>query len=55
MDALGRIVGPVAGGTAYVIRDSLPFLGAAAVMALACLTFVAVALPRLRAPKEATT
>lgn len=53
MDALGRVLGPVAGGTAYVLRDSLPFLGAAAVSALACLVFAAVALPRLRVPGAA--
>ena len=53
MDALGRVLGPVAGGTAYVLRDSLPFWGAAAVSALACLIFAAVALPRLQIPAEA--
>lgn len=52
MDALGRVLGPIAGGTAYVLRDSLPFLGSAAVTTLACLIFVTVALPRLNAPKE---
>lgn len=50
MDALGRVLGPIAGGTLYVMRDSLPFLGAAAVTALACLLFVAMALPRLHPP-----
>ena len=52
MDALGRVLGPIAGGTLYVLRDSLPFLGAAAVTLLACLLFMSVALPRLRVSQE---
>lgn len=52
MDALGRVFGPVAGGTLYVLRDSLPFYGAALVTTLACLIFVVVAMPSLQIPKE---
>src|SRR5690606_18017724 len=35
MDALGRVLGPVAGGTLYVVHGSLPFLTSAGIMALA--------------------
>lgn len=49
MDALGRVLGPVVGGTLYVYRDSLPFLSSAAVNVAACILFIAAALPRLRA------
>lgn len=49
MDALGRVLGPVVGGTLYVYRDSLPFSSGASVNVAACLLFVALALPRLRA------
>lgn len=52
MDALGRVLGPIAGGSLYLVRDSLPFFGSAAVTVLACLIFVALALPRLRLPSE---
>src|SRR5690606_69755 len=52
MDALGRVLGPIAGGTLYVMRDSLPFVAAAAVTLLACLFFVTIALPRLRGREE---
>lgn len=52
MDALGRILGPIAGGTLYVLRDSLPFLAAAGVTTLACLLFLALALPHLKRSKE---
>lgn len=48
MDALGRVLGPIAGGTLYVLRDSLPFFGASAISFLAFLLFVLVALPRLQ-------
>lgn len=54
MDALGRVLGPIAGGTLYVLRDALPFLGAAGIAVLAALIFIGVALPRLRASGEAT-
>lgn len=52
MDALGRVLGPIAGGSLYLLRDSLPFLGSAAITATACLLYFAVALPQLRTPKE---
>lgn len=54
MDALGRVLGPIAGGTLYMLRDSLPFLGGAAVTGLACLLFITAALPRLRVPQKTT-
>lgn len=53
MDALGRVLGPVVGGTLYVYRDSLPFLSSATVNVIACVLFIAVALPRLRTPAKA--
>ncbi len=53
MDALGRVLGPVVGGTLYVYRDSLPFLSSATVNVIVCVLFIAVALPRLRTPAKA--
>lgn len=52
MDALGRVVGPIVGGTLYLQNGSLPFFSSSAVNVVACLLFVAVALPRLRRPVE---
>lgn len=52
MDALGRVLGPVAGGTLYVLHGSLPFLTSAGIMTLACLVFILLAVPRLRVPEE---
>lgn len=52
MDALGRVLGPIAGGTLYLVRDSFPFLSSSAVNVLACVLFIAMAPPRLRLPAE---
>jgi len=54
MDALGRVLGPVVGGSLYLSGQSLPFVTAAAVNLVACILFVAVALPRLRVRVEST-
>ena len=54
MDALGRVLGPVVGGSLYLSGQSLPFATAAAVNLVACVLFVAVALPRLRVRVEST-
>lgn len=48
MDSLGRVLGPVVGGTLYLILSSLPFFSSAAVNIVACVIFIAFALPRLR-------
>lgn len=53
MDAMGRVLGPVTGGTLYVLLDSLPFFAAASISLLACLLFLTIALPRLQVPEEA--
>lgn len=52
MDALGRVLGPIAGGSLYLLNSSWPFLSAAVVNVIACGLFVAMALPRLAAPKQ---
>lgn len=52
MDALGRVVGPVLGGTLYLRSGSLPFLSSSVVNVIACIVFIAIALPRLRRPVE---
>lgn len=54
MDALGRVLGPIVGGSLYLSGQSLPFVTAAAVNLAACILFVAVALPRLRLRVERT-
>lgn len=54
MDALGRVLGPIVGGSLYLSGQSLPFVTAAAVNLVACILFVAVALPRLRLRVEST-
>lgn len=51
MDSMGRVLGPIVGGSLYVIRDSLPFLGGGVVNLAACILFFAIAIPRLRAAK----
>lgn len=55
MDALGRVLGPIAGGTLYVLNQSLPFFSSAAITTLACLIFMVLAVPRLRVPEETVT
>lgn len=52
MDALGRVFGPVVGGTVYLINGSLPFLGGAIINTIACILFFTIAMPRLRKPIE---
>lgn len=54
MDALGRVLGPIVGGTLYLTHHSLPFVVASVVNLLACILFVAIALPRLRLRVEST-
>lgn len=49
MDALGRVLGPVVGGTLYLYHGSLPFFSSSAVNIVACILFIVMALPRLRA------
>lgn len=52
MDALGRVLGPIVGGTLYLVRDSWPFLSSSAVNVLAFALFIVVAVPRLRVAAE---
>lgn len=46
MDSLGRILGPVAGGTLYVTRELLPFAAGSAINALAFLGLLVLPLAR---------
>lgn len=48
MDALGRVLGPILGGSIYLIHGSLPFLSGGLVNLLACVFFLSIALPRLK-------
>lgn len=52
MDALGRVFGPILGGTLYLTHGSLPFLSSALINVIAFVIFTLVALPYLRRPVE---
>lgn len=52
MDALGRVFGPILGGTLYLTNGSLPFMSSALINAIAFVLFILVALPNLRSSTE---